>query len=85
MTECPFIRYAIVTGARSASEVAAYLPGNYRVLHELVLHDRPAIVIEGRDASGWNLDSYVIPRLASGLYGCREIGLDDPVLKEVLA
>ena len=68
-------RYAIVTGARSRREIEAYLPANYRIVHEL---DRPRaeFVIAGRDSAGWTLDGYVIPRLASGLIQAQEVGHD---------
>lgn len=31
---CPFIRYAIVRGARDRREAEVYLPGNYKLIHE---------------------------------------------------
>ena len=65
-------RYARVGRSRSgrpdASEVAAYLPGNYRVVHA----DSDSIMIAGVDNSGWTLDGYVIPRLGSGLITAEE-------------
>jgi hypothetical protein len=79
-------RTAIVTGARSMDEVAAYLPGNYAVAASI---ESPtdgstttwygqeirgfAVVIQGEDRAGWTLDKYVSPRLASGLMTCREV------------
>jgi len=87
-------RYAIVRNARSRSEAEAYLPGNYRVIHEkLVPADRvessrrmkPVFVIEGEDNAGWTLDGYVIPRYASGLIGCEEIDLSHPIMKQIPA
>ena len=30
---CPFIRYAIITGARSTHEIERALPDNYRIIH----------------------------------------------------
>lgn len=81
-------RYAIVTNARDAAQVAAYLPGNYRVIWtaEVALYEGSdrmvqGHVIEGRDEAGWTLHGYVIPRFASGLIGCREIDLSHPVMK----
>lgn len=68
-------RFAVVSGGRSESEVAAYLPDNYQVLtcHEADPEGRTKnVVICGEDSSGWTLDGYVIPRLASGSMGCRE-------------
>jgi hypothetical protein len=94
-------RYAIVRNARSHSEAEAYLPGNYRVIHETTNEAlnaaegytglnlggrvRPVFVIEGEDSSGWTLDSYVIPRYASGLIACEEIDLSHPIMKQVPA
>lgn len=72
-------RYAAVyrssTGRPEESEVARYLPGNYRVMgwsHEWV-------VIQGEDDHGWTLDDYVIPRLGSGLISAREISADTAI------
>jgi hypothetical protein len=92
-------RYAIVRGHRSLREIEAYLPDNYAVLSELIARDdefsctapdgvitrdeRLIAVIEGRDASGWTLDGYVLPRLASGLIFGEEVGLDHPVFKSI--
>lgn len=90
-------RYAIIKGAASRRHLEAYLPGNYRVIHEYTVDDprpshnegpdaRPnAFVIEGKDDAGWTLDAYVIPRLASGLIWAQEIDLSHPVMKEVPA
>lgn len=82
------IRYAIVGGARTRREAEAYLPDNYRIIHETTEHelarpDRPVFVIEGQDEAGWTLDDYVIPRYGSGSIGCKEIDLSDPIMKEV--
>jgi len=76
-------RYALVSGARSAREVEAYLPANYELSsQDTYEHDgRQVYVIEGRDSAGWTLHDYVGPRLGSGLMGCREVGLDHPVMK----
>lgn len=88
-------RYAIVRNARTRREAEAYLPDNYRVIHERetqtrgasggVVGGRPVreFVIEGEDSAGWTLDSYVIPRYASGLIGCEEIDLSHPIMKAV--
>lgn len=78
-------RYGIVRGARSTSEVEAYLPDNYRVLYQGLEGSRPFHVIEGKDSHGWSFESYVQPRLASGLMGCEEIGLDHPVMRKIPA
>jgi len=83
------MRYALVTAARSRSEAEAYLPDNYRVIHEAVFGPedgrtlRPTFVIEGVDRAGWTLDGYVIPRYASGLIGCQEIDLSHPIMREI--
>lgn len=71
------MRYALV--AADAAAVSAYLPENYRVLGSV---DGQA-VIGGRDAVGWTLDAYVIPRLASGLYFATEVDLSHPVFKQL--
>lgn len=76
-------RYAIVHGARSRREVEAYLPDNYTVIYA-----KPGgrvFVIAGRDAAGWTFNSYVKPRLASGLIWADEIDLSHPIMKEVPA
>ena len=44
-----------------------YLPGNYTAKR-----DGDDVVITGTDNAGWTLDSYVIPRLASGLIWAKE-------------
>jgi hypothetical protein len=71
-------RTAIVRGARSEREVAAYLPAGYRVISsepetELLAKDRVRVTIAGTDSAGWTLEDYVIPRLASGLMSCEEV------------
>ena len=33
----PFKRYAIVRSARTRREAEAYLPGNYRIIHETTI------------------------------------------------
>ena len=43
--------------------------------------ERLYLLVEGEDHAGWTLDDYVIPRLGSGNYGCREIDLSHPALK----
>lgn len=62
-------RVAVVTGgARDAEQVKAYMPSNY-----LVRVRDGVIFIEGKDVAGWTLDSFVIPRLASGLIEAVEV------------
>lgn len=79
-------RYAIVRNAVTRERAAAYLPGNYEVIHEVGRGDAsPVFVIAGRDNAGWTLDDYVIPRYLSGLIGCEEIDLSHPLMKEVPA
>lgn len=74
------LRRAVVTGARDAAQVAAYLPSNYRIFEERYTQAHGAaertlvdVTIEGHDNAGWTLSDYVRPRLASGLMGCTEI------------
>jgi hypothetical protein len=84
-------RYALVTLPLERDNPAAYMPANYAVLH---VEDHPEnnerrrwrqAVIGGRDSCGWTLDSYVLPRLASGgMYGV-EIDLSHEVMKRVPA
>lgn len=66
------MRYAVVArGTRS--EVEAYLPANYEIVHWSAEPDgKGKAVIAGEDVAGWTLHDYVIPRLASGLLTCRE-------------
>jgi hypothetical protein len=63
------LRYAVIHGARSADEVAAYLPTGYHVFSTLLdhLNGRLQVTIRGVDQQGWTLDDYVLPRLASGM------------------
>jgi hypothetical protein len=83
------VRYAIVRNADSAEQLAAYLPENYAILHELVEgtngHERLVFVIAGEDVAGWTLDDYVIPRLASGLLWCTEVDLPTKLLEAARA
>lgn len=85
--DCPNIRYATVRGARDGEQVAAYMPGNYSVIHVTTDPgtDRPLVVIAGRDNAGWTLQDYVTPRLASGLLWATEIDLSHPVMLEIPA
>lgn len=69
------VRFATVAGG-DERQVAALLPANYSVVgsadppHE---GEQPVVVIAGCDHEGWNLDHYVIPRLASGLCFATEL------------
>lgn len=69
-------RYAVVALVRDPESVKHYLPGNYRVLSQHLAEPedpwRVNVVIAGEDNAGWTLDDYVIPRLASGNYACKE-------------
>jgi hypothetical protein len=83
-------RYAIVTHARDRKQLEAYLPENYEVIwqgdvepYDGATWTTTGWVIAGRDAAGWTLDGYVIPRLGSGLIRAREIDLSHPVMKQV--
>jgi hypothetical protein len=79
------VRFAVVTGARSRTEVEAYLPDNYKVISRVPQHlGHVAYIIQGQDVAGWTMEDYVIPRLASGMIGCRyftqcqaEYGIDE--------
>ena len=86
-------RYALITTCDSREKIERYLPGNYRVIHVEPSREfhhmqhggdqKYDIVIAGRDASGWTLDDYVLPRLASGLIFGKEIDLSHEVMKRV--
>jgi hypothetical protein len=65
------IRRAIVATQKGGT-VSRFLPSNYKVVGDTGAPDHFTI-IEGEDYAGWTLDDYVIPRLASGLYACREV------------
>lgn len=72
------VRFAVVRGARSADEVGRYLPDSYGVMESFVEVDGGreslVVIIGGQDfGSGWSLENYVIPRLASGSMSCEEI------------
>lgn len=83
MTTAP-VRYALVHNARSRREAEAYLPDNYRVIHETTaareFRTDLVFIIRGEDVAGWTLDGYVIPRYGSGLITCEEVDHDHPAL-----
>lgn len=66
-------RWAVVRGG-ALDTVARYLPSNY----EATAGPDGAVIVTGHDEAGWTLDSYVLPRLASGLMWGREIAPDTP-------
>jgi hypothetical protein len=59
----------VVTKRTSLREVRAYLPSNYTASSDA----DGRIIIQGTDVAGWTLDTYVLPRLASGVIHAREI------------
>jgi hypothetical protein len=76
MSATKTLRYAGVTGARDAEQVARYLPENYEVYgHRFPEGPSGPIVvlIRGYDDCGWTMGDYVIPRLASGLLWATEV------------
>jgi hypothetical protein len=75
------MRYALVAGEATQIDVYLYLPDNYQVIGSV----DGQTVIGGRDAAGWTLDAYVIPRLTSGLYFATEIDLSHPAFKQLSA
>lgn len=84
------LRYALITTTGSLEQIERYLPGNYAVIYSSPFSGHPAntsstreIVIQGEDNSGWTLDGYVIPRLASGLHFAKEIDLSHPIMKTI--
>jgi hypothetical protein len=83
-------RYAIVRNADSRRQIDAYLPDNYKVIHESddEHNGRPGrrshvFVIEGVDYAGWGLDTYVMPRCSSGSIWVEEIDLSHPIMKQI--
>lgn len=60
----------------NAEAIARYLPSNY----EVVSSTETETLIEGHDDSGWTLDGFVLPRLASGLYFGSETSSTEVVL-----
>ena len=61
---------------RDALTVERYLPSGYRVAGVGYVGDDLVTVITGHDSAGWTLDSYVLPRLASGLLFGHEVCQD---------
>lgn len=47
----------------NAKEVKSYLPRNYSLTQETNEH----FIVEGEDVAGWTAETYVIPRLGSGM------------------
>lgn len=62
-------RKAIVTSTTPLLTVRRYLPSNYTA--DLLEDGR--ILITGEDWRGWGLDTYVLPRLASGSIWATEV------------
>jgi hypothetical protein len=68
-------RWAVVEGRPEV--IDRYMPGNYRVIGTVETDETIFVYIEGEDRFGWTLDSYVRPRLESGLYfGLTELPMD---------
>lgn len=63
------VRRAVVSGSQPLTTVQAYLPSNYSASADA----SGMITITGTDRSGWTLDGYVLPRLASGLIAALEV------------
>lgn len=61
-----------------AETIARYLPRNYSVRRT----GERFVLIQGTDKAGWTLDSYVLPRLASGLIPAYETDADGQRLEE---
>lgn len=74
-------RYALIPGVE-ADRVQPYLPSNYTVVG---IASETDVIIGGEDVAGWTLDSYVLPRLASGLLFGEEIDLSHPAMKTIPA
>lgn len=58
-------------GPLPLSTIERYLPSNYQAVE---LPDG-SVWIVGQDVAGWGLDTYVIPRLASGLIYAKEFAV----------
>ena len=70
------VRFARVRGSGITPEVVTtYLPLNYHVVKGET--DADSVLICGQDDAGWGLDSYVLPRLASGLFFGHEVSNDE--------
>ena len=67
------VRVAAVIG--DPAVIRAYLPINYGLVYTDEANGlaEPTNLIVGRDVTGWTLDGYVIPRLASGLHFAHEL------------
>jgi hypothetical protein len=67
------VRTAVIqrsdAGYPSAETVERYMPSGYQVSGV----SDTEVVISGKDYAGWTMDSYVIPRLASGMIFAREV------------
>ena len=76
------LRFAVI-GSENYTEVARYLPMNYRIIHVIkytpakdkTFHDR--MLIAGNDNAGWTLDDYVLPRLGSGMIHGEEVSYEE--------
>lgn len=67
------MRFAVVR-SNSSDKIDAtkdLLPSNYQVIHVSPIGE--GVLICGEDDHGWNMDDYVIPRLASGNIAAREV------------
>jgi hypothetical protein len=53
--------------------VQNYLPANFEARYFEDATLGTVVLIEGYDRAGWTLDTYVIPRLASGLIVAKEV------------
>lgn len=69
------MRFAFVANIERET-LSAYLPANYSILGP---SGHASYVIYGVDMCGWILDSYVLTRLASGMYMGRELLMSDPL------
>jgi hypothetical protein len=67
---------------RTAAEVAALLPSNYRVTGDV----KSWVIVQGIDNAGWTAEGYVIPRLGSSmLHGVIEHSLQERLKEELYA
>ena len=69
------IRYSTLP-VEEARVMARYLPCCYTCRPVVTPDHGNAVLVEGVDIAGWGMDTYVLPRLASGLYFAREVSAE---------
>lgn len=54
-----------------------YMPDNFQVF----LIEEGNILCVGRPVAGWDAENYVVPRLRSGFYACKNLDCDTPAFQ----